>query len=188
MSWFYYWVSWVYYKDWPWIQAGSFVLHCISLLMKQHSFCSSNNELLGKKQYLSQILDQSESAEIESLKKDLGNYPNNLTSWNYWDFLLIPTFVYQLEYPRNDRFRLGYFLFKLAALASTFSLLYLLTEHYIHPVMDKMPFETAYESLLQLAMPFGCGYLLIFFIIFECVTNLFAEITLYVYYYNFKIC
>lgn len=145
--------------------------------MKQHSFCSSNNELLEKRLILSQI-DQGEVDEIENLKNDLGNYPKNITFVNYWDFLLIPTFVYQLTYPRTDRFRLGYFLVKLVALISAFTLLYLLTEHYIHPVMDRMPFETAYESLIQLAIPFGCGYLLVFFIIFECVTNLFAEITL----------
>jgi sterol O-acyltransferase len=144
--------------------------------MKQHSFCSSNNEFMEKRHFLSQTINDD---EIEILKNDVGNYPNNITFWNYWDFLLIPTFVYHLSYPRTERFRIGYFIVKLGALVSTFSLIYLLTEHYIHPIMDKMPYETAYESLIQLAMPFGCCYILVFFLIFECVTNLFAEITLY---------
>ena len=81
--WFYYWISWVYNKDWPWVQTGSFVLHCISLLMKQHSFCSSNNELLEKRLFMSKMTDHSDTDEMESIKRDLGNYPSNVTFWNY---------------------------------------------------------------------------------------------------------
>ena len=147
--------------------------------MKQHSFCASNCEFLEKQNELVKMTSSDQdSDQVEHFKKEIGIYPKNVTFWNYWDFLLIPTFVYQLSYPRTERFRPYYFLVKLLSLISTFSLLYLLTEHYIQPVLNKMAHETIYESLIQLAMPFGCGYILLFFLIFECVTNLFAEITL----------
>jgi sterol O-acyltransferase len=31
-------------------------------------------------------------------------YPANLTWWNYLDFHMLPTLVYELEYPRTDRY------------------------------------------------------------------------------------
>ncbi|CAJ0753056.1 21154_t:CDS:1, partial [Entrophospora sp. SA101] len=40
------------------------------------------------------------------LKSPLGNtqYPNNITVSNFIDFLLVPTLVYELEYPRTKEY------------------------------------------------------------------------------------
>ncbi|KAK4701747.1 hypothetical protein P7C70_g4480, partial [Phenoliferia sp. Uapishka_3] len=50
------------------------------------------------------------AAEIVAIKEALVStgikkveYPKNLTYWNFIDYLLVPTLVYQLEYPRTDR-------------------------------------------------------------------------------------
>jgi sterol O-acyltransferase len=48
--------------------------------------------------------------EIENADRDLTgkvsqqtSYPNNLTYSNFLDYMLCPTLVYELEYPRTDR-------------------------------------------------------------------------------------
>ena len=49
--------------------------------------------------------------EIENADRDLTGkvlqrmkYPNNLTCSNFLDYMFCPTLVYELEYPRTDRF------------------------------------------------------------------------------------
>jgi sterol O-acyltransferase len=139
--------------------------------------------LLKKFKLLKALESQKEpsSEELKELESELYKssvrFPQNQTFRNYVDFLFIPTFVYELEYPRTPRIRPFYLLEKCFAFTCAFMLLYITTEHYIEPVMLNIPHETIAESLLQLMMPFVVGYLLLFFIIFECVCNFFAEVT-----------
>lgn len=37
------------------------------------------------------------------LKNDTIAYPNNVSFWNWVDFLLVPTLVYELSYPRIEK-------------------------------------------------------------------------------------
>lgn len=41
--------------------------------------------------------------ELTSNGKNQVRWPANLTWWNYLDYQLLPTLVYELEYPRTDR-------------------------------------------------------------------------------------
>lgn len=64
------------------------------------------------------VLVDHPSKEISALAKQLSEmeseltgpclhevrYPANLTWWNYLDFHMLPTLVYELEYPRTDRY------------------------------------------------------------------------------------
>ena len=43
-----------------------------------------------------------EELQIE-LRKGQTTFPNNITFLNFADYLLVPTLVYELEYPRTDR-------------------------------------------------------------------------------------
>ncbi|GAA5842617.1 hypothetical protein JCM9279_003640 [Rhodotorula babjevae] len=104
------------------------------------------------------------------------SFPNNVTVLNFVDYLLVPTLVYELEYPRTDSIRPLYILEKTLATFGTFSVLLLIVEHFIYPVMPG-PDSSFISSLLDLALPFTICYLLIFYIIFECICNAFAEIT-----------
>ncbi|GAA6001509.1 hypothetical protein JCM5350_007426, partial [Sporobolomyces pararoseus] len=104
-------------------------------------------------------------------------FPNNVTFPNFIDYLLIPTLVYELEYPRNKSIRPLYILEKTAATFGTFTLLILIVEHAIYPVMPYAGQKSFVQSVLDLAIPFTFCYLLIFFIIFECICNVFAEAT-----------
>jgi sterol O-acyltransferase len=42
-------------------------------------------------------------SELTSTGKNQVRWPANLTWWNYIDYQLLPTLVYELEYPRTDR-------------------------------------------------------------------------------------
>jgi sterol O-acyltransferase len=50
-------------------------------------------------------------------------------------------------------------------------------EHQVNPVFLKMPTQSFLDSLTDLLLPFMTLWILIFFLIFECICNAFAEIT-----------
>ncbi|GAA5899424.1 hypothetical protein JCM6882_009113 [Rhodosporidiobolus microsporus] len=104
-------------------------------------------------------------------------FPDNVTWYNFIDYLLVPTLVYELEYPRTTSIRPLYLLEKVTATFGTFSLLVLIVEHYVLPVNTGAGDASFVSNLLDLALPFTLCYILIFFIIFECILNFFAEIT-----------
>lgn len=118
-------VSWVFIRDWPWVQSGFFVMHSITMLMKQHSYLAVNREMGIKLQrwtilYGMEQRTKEEDEELVELERDLQNgktrFPNNVTFGNFLDFLVVPTLVYELEYPRTPSFRPIYFLEKVCAL------------------------------------------------------------------------
>ena len=129
-------VAWAFYREWEWPQTVFIVLHCLVLLMKQHSYAFYSgwlsNELLRVHRLEDELLSLPEDdddggqlkrvpsidedrlrliQEIETAKRDLTGqvdhemvYPNNLTYANFLDYMLCPTLVYELEYPRTDRY------------------------------------------------------------------------------------
>ncbi|KAJ6515074.1 MBOAT, membrane-bound O-acyltransferase family-domain-containing protein [Mycena vitilis] len=103
-------------------------------------------------------------------------YPNNLTMKNFAVYQLIPTLVYELEYPRTDRIRPLYVFEKTVATFGTFALLYTMTESFILPLTPHAG-ESFPRALLDLSLPFMIAYLLLFYIIFECICNGFAELS-----------
>ncbi|KAM0747273.1 hypothetical protein T439DRAFT_317962 [Meredithblackwellia eburnea MCA 4105] len=296
-------VRWTFHREWPWVQSGFLTLHTLTMLMKVHSYCSTNGEMSDKRHRLraaeaeleselervggraqaetvagvvwegqnggggggegtteidagkkdkdgsaktsalstsdvtsrdfvkpsspssssspgnlgagggglrrrrgsSQALDPrgyegesslsvltwhpddkvaSLAAEVAELKEALVStgvakvqYPQNVTWANFVDYLLVPTLVYELEYPRTDRIRPVYVMEKAAATFGTFSLLVLIVEHYILPYNPSVHEHSFLMTALDLAIPFMVNYLLIFYIIFECIANFFAEVT-----------
>ncbi|KAF9099548.1 hypothetical protein BGX23_001189 [Mortierella sp. AD031] len=120
-------------------------------------------------------------AEIEELRGDLkcqnGEFwPANVTVANYVDYLIVPSLIYELQYPRTSRIRPLYVFEKSVATLGTFTLLYLTTEHYIYPVVFD-PTISPMRALVLLLIPFMMNYLMIFYIIFECICNAFAELS-----------
>lgn len=102
-------------------------------------------------------------------------WPQNVTYWNYADYIFLPTLVYQLEYPRTNtcvflsssvmgelmsgRRRPLVVLEKIAATFGTFSLIYTITEHYIMPYTPKSG-DSLLSSFFNLALPMMVNYLL----------------------------
>lgn len=65
---------------------------------------------------------------------------------------------------------------KTVATLGTFLLLYVTTEHYILPKLYD-PHMSDLRVIVELLLPFMINYLFIFYIIFECILNGFAEIS-----------
>ncbi len=121
-------INWILYREWRWLQSGFFTLHAISLLMKQHSYLSTNRDMEMTYRQISRLEGQLKKtdlpaeekatveAEIASLKSEITTgttqYPANVSTKNFVDYMLVPTLVYDLEYPRSEKFRLLYFLEK----------------------------------------------------------------------------
>jgi sterol O-acyltransferase len=123
--------------------------------------------------------------EYSELQNDLTSpgpkyvkWPRNISWKDYAMYLLTPTLVYELEYPRTDKIRPLYIFEKTVATFGTFALLYTVTERFIIPYTPThgQPFL---RSLIDLALPFMISYLLLFYIIFECICNGFAELSLF---------
>jgi len=73
--------------------------------------------------------------------------------------------------------RTSYLLEKAILCVGTITLLFLTVSHYIVPVLEQMAQLTLAESILMLVFPFMVAYLLVFYIIFECICNFMAELT-----------
>ena len=81
--------------------------------MKLHSYNAYNIDLHFKKLRSKELLLQTELSpdekqEKEDLEEELSTglmkFPRNQTIGNFWDFLLVPTLVYELYYPRTSKF------------------------------------------------------------------------------------
>lgn len=73
--------------------------------------------------------------------------------------------------------RISYVLQKIFAVFGIFAALYFMLEHVVYPILLKLPSLSLYETILQLLLPFMVIWLLLFFMIFECICNTFAEFT-----------
>ena len=175
---------------WPWPQAVTFSMHSVAMLMKVHSYISCNAEFELFRREVGRLEGSMKKQEgdcletkqqIETLKLEMSKgsttFPENMTLANYVDYLLVPTLVYELEYPRTDNIRIHYIIEKIVATIGIVAILYLSVEHYISPVLEDMHNETLLETILQLLIPYMVGWIMIFYVIFECVCNAFAEMT-----------
>eukprot|EP01022_Parablepharisma_sp_SALTPOND_P008111 TRINITY_DN135223_c1_g1_i1.p2 TRINITY_DN135223_c1_g1~~TRINITY_DN135223_c1_g1_i1.p2 ORF type:complete len:437 (-),score=15.82 TRINITY_DN135223_c1_g1_i1:3389-4591(-) len=147
------------------------------IFFKMHSYTVTNLEYHEK--------------YIESLKKGikpaLNEYPNNITLKNYVEYLAMPTFVYKSSYPRSPTgFRVSYFLSKLclALFLIVFFILsvlqikiYLIFTEYVFPTISEFGHKSFLIMYLKLVLPLGIVFIMSLFVTFDCVCNLFAEIT-----------
>ena len=65
----------------------------------------------------------------------LNPYPDNLNFKNFAEFLLLPTLVYELEYPRSDHIDWYYVAEKAIAVVGILSVMNLVSQTFIYPVV-----------------------------------------------------
>ncbi|KAI5807983.1 MBOAT, membrane-bound O-acyltransferase family-domain-containing protein [Peziza echinospora] len=250
-------ISYTLYRDWPWIQTVFIVLHCIVILMKQHSYAFYNGHLsqvYRRKSIIENILVQLKNAayegplvaahgrlehyhgadkspqdfttlsdpainaglsallctdgeelsqeqveeirtilemELEGCDHELGvqgsvQYPENVTFFNYLEYLFFPTVVYELEYPRQDSINWTYVAEKLVATFGVLGIMIVVSQHYIYPVVVKcnemrsLPIEDRLKEfpwiLNDLMVPFIIEYMMVWYLIWECILNLLGEL------------
>ncbi|TPX76989.1 hypothetical protein CcCBS67573_g01734 [Chytriomyces confervae] len=186
-------VLWALYNNWGWTQSGAFTIHCIAMLMKQASYLMSNVEFIWKTQELPQLQaeidllraeQEGESkkrqeqlelllAEQVQFKTDLKGkvtgleFPRNLTLLNFADYMVIPTLVYEIEYPRTKTFRPMYFLEKVLGTFGIFLLLVNIVGQSIIPTLEKSMEIDFITCIMRLLVPFMICFILLFQIIFD---------------------
>lgn len=107
------------------------------------------------------------TSQVRNGSKPPVTWPANIGFANFADYQLIPTLVYELEYPRTERIRPVYLLEKTIATFGSFALLYTVTAHFILPLVPTPEAKQSFwKMLLDLCIPFMVAYLLLFFIIF----------------------
>ena len=131
------------------------------------------------------------SWEIESINEELkgtcnttkNHYPRNLNVRDFYSYIPLPTVVYELEYPRQEKINWGYVAEKTGATFGVIGVMIVVSTAYIYPVVlsiakmkeDGLPlsdrlkqFPWAFSDLL---FPFMMEYLLSWYVIWECVVS-----------------
>jgi sterol O-acyltransferase len=136
-------------------------------------------------------------SEIKALAEDLhgkctnGNnfYPNNLNLANWADWVCLPTLVYELEYPRQERINWWYVAEKSAALFGVIWIMMVVSQAYIYPCVTEalamkergMSLQERWEELpwilSDMLFPLLLEQLLSWYVIWECALNVLAELT-----------
>ncbi|KAK8206489.1 Sterol O-acyltransferase 2 (Sterol-ester synthase 2) [Zalaria obscura] len=137
------------------------------------------------------------AAEVEDCEKILcgkstsgeNKYPKNLTLANWADWTCLPTLVYELEYPRLDKINWWYVVEKTAATFGVIAVMMVISQAYIYPpVAHTVRMKEAGVSLeerwhefpwiaLDMLFPLLLEQLLSWYVIWECVLNVLAELT-----------
>ncbi|KAK2625274.1 hypothetical protein QTJ16_005643 [Diplocarpon rosae] len=137
--------------------------------------------------------------EIDALSEDLkgkspsgsNSYPENLTVANHYEYIVLPTLVYELEYPRSDRIDWYYVAEKAVAVFGVLIIMNLVSQSFIYPVVIRtIEMKDAGLSLKErlkvfpwilsdLMFPFMTEYMLTWYVIWELILNLLAEVTFF---------
>ncbi|POS72864.1 MBOAT family protein [Diaporthe helianthi] len=143
------------------------------------------------------VFEQIIKWEIDSLTEELQGkattpsraYPNNVTFQNHYEYIVLPTLVYELEYPRSESIDWGYVAEKAAATFGLIFVMMMISQAFIYPVVMKtVHMKEAGLSLVErfrefpwllsdLIFPFMMEYLLTWYLIWEAILNLLAELT-----------
>lgn len=128
--------------------------------------------------------------ELKGKSTDSKNaYPNNLTFTNHYEYIVLPTLVYELEYPRSDTINWLYVAEKAAATFGLIFVMIMVSQAFIYPVVIRtvdmkesgMTLAARFREfpwmLSDLIFPFMMEYLLTWYLIWEAVLNLLAELT-----------
>ncbi|OCK83702.1 MBOAT-domain-containing protein [Lepidopterella palustris CBS 459.81] len=136
-------------------------------------------------------------SEINSLDDELkgkcthsGNcYPKNLNIMNFADWTCLPTLVYELEYPRQERINWWYVAEKSSATLGVIWVMIIISQAYIYPVVAEtvrmkeagMTLQQRWEDfpwvVSDMLFPLLLEQLLSWYVIWECLLNVLAEVT-----------
>lgn len=81
--------------------------------------------------------------EIDAMSTDLegkgttSGYPTNLTVKNHYEYITLPTLVYELEYPRSDTINWYYVAEKGIAVLGVLGIMNMIAQSFIYPVVKR---------------------------------------------------
>ncbi|XP_065314095.1 diacylglycerol O-acyltransferase 1-like [Gordionus sp. m RMFG-2023] len=110
-------------------------------------------------------------------------YPDNLTLKDLYYFLLVPTFCYELNFPKTQRIRKLFLFKRVMEMIFLFQLMLGLIQQWIIPTINNamapfssMDYLRMSERLLKLAIPNHLIWLIFFYWLFHSCFNAIAEI------------
>lgn len=179
-------------KSFTWIAQIFLTLHCIVQIMKMHSYAVFNGYMYSLKRTLDnpEVTRDVDAEDLEQYRKQLGQYPANVTLKNFFMYTMFPTCVYELEYPRTERIRWSFVLKQLLATFGIFACLTIIAEQSMHPISVHANQLRTSGSLktrikgyplifMEVYAPFMLLYILTFYIIWHSIMNGIAELTRY---------
>jgi len=119
-------------------------------------------------------------------------YPLCLTCYQWYEFVVFPTLIFQLRYPRTSRISIKRLIRYLAEFLFCFTLMAILIEQYMRPLLNNAHAQMSahylqkswmslmtlsLERWLKLIVPALYLWLLGFFALFHCYLNFLAELT-----------
>lgn len=163
--------------------------HTKKLLLESIAFCRF--ELLHQSVLLDKVdkanLDKSlEKLQLEGAVK----FPGNIGLHDFFMYTMFPTVVYELVYARTKTIRWKYVAEKLCAIFGVIFLMLFVAEHSIYPLVLRCDeVRTTYSVaakwrafgliLIDMIPPFMTEYLLVFFLIWDSITNAIAELGMF---------
>ena len=129
------------------------------------------------------------SSELRGHSKTASPYPTNLTLGNFVDYTTLPTLIYELSYPRQDRINWYYVAEKAAATLGVIWVMIIISQAYIYPVVISTVQQNASGVSLDarwkeypwvvfdMLFPLLLEQLLAWYAIWECLLNVLAELT-----------
>ncbi|ORY65339.1 MBOAT family protein [Pseudomassariella vexata] len=158
-----------------------------------HAIDSGSPLDMDQVQVFERIIKWEIDALTEELKGKATNpthfYPRNLTFLNHYEYIVLPTVVYELEYPRSDSINWLYVAEKGTAALGVVFVMIMVSQSFIYPVVMRavMMKENGWSTaarfrefpwiLSDLVFPFMLEYLLAWYLIWETVLNFLAELT-----------
>jgi hypothetical protein len=103
-------------------------------------------------------------------------YPENVTVINFIEFTCLPVLVYEPRYPRTSRLNLVAIVEKIIIAFGLFMFDWFLVEHYILPICAGATEDTLVSSIIDLAIPMQLFFVCTFYLTFECLLGLSAEV------------
>jgi len=162
-------------QNWPVVQTAFYLMELLILLMKMHSYVMTNRdfdkELLQRLQTKTADLKDPIPANAKTI-----SYPQNVTFRNFLDFLIVPTLVYEIEYPRTPKIRWSYLAEKLFTFIGLWAVMHVLVDTYITPVLAASSQMSVFEAVCSLIVPFTIFSIGLFYVVFDIGCNGFAEL------------
>ncbi|KAI5952362.1 ARE2 [Candida jiufengensis] len=122
-------------------------------------------------------------------ESDIIKFPANINFKNYFEYSMFPTLVYTINFPRTKKIRWSYVFLKLSAVFGLIFLMILIAQNNMFPLYErtqiirKLPIKKRIPQyiflLLDMIPPFLMEYLFTFFLIWDSILNVLAELTLF---------
>jgi hypothetical protein len=124
------------------------------------------------------LLKDQYEIEIKEKRREFSSlYPNNVNFYDFFMFLLHPTFCYEDKYPLQKRPGFRIIAWRLLLVLLGLSMTYVMYADHIVPSFEMFGEINAIESVSSFYFPMMGLYLLMFILLFDFATNFYADIS-----------